>query len=107
MSLLLEQDGLGSASILSQGGLHAFFPSKIVQSQAENMSDSQSLHPLSPDARAASPRKKWSRCCGKCASRIFHNTYSIRRAPQARASDRDGNQTASYFRTEEQYFDTD
>ncbi len=36
---------------------------------------SQRLRPLSPGARAASPRKKCSMCCGKCASRIFHNTY--------------------------------
>src|SRR6266702_1124663 len=40
--------------------------------------------------------QKWRRCCGKCAKRIFHNTSSFRRAPQARASDRDGNKTRSW-----------
>src|SRR5690349_9567528 len=33
--------------------------------------------------------------CRKCASRIFDTSHSIRRAPQARASDPDGNQTDS------------
>src|SRR5260370_33939910 len=63
--------------------------------QCQSVSGSQSLRPLSPGARAASPRKKSSMCCGKCAKRIFHNTYYFRRAPQARANDRDGNQTRS------------
>src|SRR5258708_38314249 len=65
----------------------------MLQMACRSVSDSQSLRPLSPGARAASPRKKGTRCCGKCAKRIFHNTYYLRRAPQARASDRDGNQT--------------
>src|SRR5579885_969238 len=33
----------------------------------------------------------------KCAKRIFRNTIYIRRAPQARASEGDGNQTQSYI----------
>src|SRR5260370_5869295 len=55
---------------------------------AQSLSDSQSLRPLSP-------RKQLSVLYGKCAKRIFHTTHYIRRAPQARASDRVGNQTYS------------
>ena len=65
----------------------------------ESESDSQRLHPLSPGVRAASPRKRRRRWCGTGASRLFHTTSSFRRAPQARASDRDGDQTASDRKT--------
>src|SRR5258708_25688892 len=65
----------------------------------ESESDSQRLHPLSPGVRAASPRKRRSRWCGTRASRLFPTTYSFRRAHQARASDRDGDQTASDRKT--------
>src|SRR6266487_35456 len=61
----------------------------------ESVSDAQRLRPLSPDARAAWPRKQFLVWCGTCASRMFHTTQEIRRAPQARASERDGNQTDS------------
>jgi len=61
----------------------------------QSMSDSWNLRPLSPGARAASPRKQCILFCGKCALRIFHKIKYSRRAPQARASNRDGNQTHS------------
>ena len=59
----------------------------------QSVSDAQRLRPLSPGASAAWPRKILSVLCGICAKRIFHTTHSIRRAPQARASGRDGKQT--------------
>jgi len=75
----------------SRTSLH---PEYLVYSQS--VSDSQALRSLSPDARAASPRKRLSVWCGTCAKRMFHTTHSIRRAPQALASNRDGNQTCSH-----------
>ena len=53
-----------------------------------SLSDALSLRLLSPDARAASPRKNL--VCGTGAWRLCHTLKYIRRAPQARASDRDG-----------------
>src|SRR5438132_12783479 len=60
-----------------------------------SVSDAQRLHPLSPGARAASPRNTCIVLCGTCASRMFHITHYIRRAPQARASEREGKQPDS------------
>ena len=55
------------------------------------------LHHVNETARAASLHQRWSMLCAKCAKRILHTTYSIERAPQARASDHDGNQTCAYW----------
>src|SRR5690348_9354823 len=67
----------------------------VIANIGYTVSDSQNLRPLAPGARAASPRKKLSVLCEKCAKRIFHTTHSIGRTPQARASERDGNRTDS------------
>src|SRR5262249_45483182 len=52
-----------------------------------------SLCPLSPGVCAVNPLAQWSKLWETCALRMFPTTYSIERAPQARASERDGKQT--------------
>ncbi len=72
------------AVFMSRTVFKAVRPGEIsINCTRKSLSYSQRLRPLSPGARAASPRKRLSVFCGKCASRIFHKIHSIRRAPQA------------------------